>query len=316
LQENKTMPLSTESQAVLDILAKQGVKAFDELPVTEGRDYFNNLFAAKAEDRESLARVEELTIEVDAGSIAARLYAPASDTPLPVLVHYHGGGWVYMNLESHDGYCRKLAKRSGCAVLAVEYRKAPEYPFPIPFEDCYQALEWTQLNAAILGLDANRLGVVGDSAGGNLAAAVAIATRDRGGPPLRAQILTYPAVDATASQPSVTENEHAPLLGKAQMDWFWGHYVDIGTDKSEAYLSPLHAPNLDGLAAALVATAEFDPLRDEGNAYAKRLMDSGVDVEHLTFMGVFHGFMLMEKIIPQGAQLVDAQVAFIKQHLL
>lgn len=308
------MPLTAESEVVLKVLADQGIKALDELPAAAGRAYFNAVFKTKPEDQEACARVEELTIPVASGSIPARLYAPAASSALPVLVHYHGGGWVYMNLDTHDAYCRMLANRAGCAVLAVEYRKAPEFPFPIPLEDCYAALIWTAANAARLGLDPARIGVIGDSAGGNLAAAVSLMARDQHGPALKLQVLTYPAVDGTMSQPSISENAAAPLLGKPQMDWFWKHYNAKGADVKDARFSPLFAASHADLPPAFVSTAQFDPLRDEGAAYADKLVAAGVEVEYQPYDGVFHGFMLMSKIIPEGARLIGAQTAFIKRH--
>lgn len=309
------MPLTAESQLVLKVLGEAGVKALDEMPPAEGRAYFNAAFATKPEDQEACARVEALNIPVAGGSIPARLYAPATTGPLPVMVHFHGGGWVYMDLGTHDGYCRTLANRTGCAVVAVEYRKAPEHPFPVPLEDCFAALKWVAANAAQLGIDAARMGVVGDSAGGNLAAAVALLARDAGGPALRVQVLTYPAVDASMTQPSVTENAAAPLLGRPQMDWFWKHYNADKADLRDPRLSPLYAEDLSGLPPALLATAEFDPLRDEGEAYAGKLKSAQVVVEYHRYGGVFHGFLLMSKIIPEAARLIAAQVAFIKQYM-
>lgn len=309
------MPLTAESEAVLGQLAELGIRALDEMPPAEGRAYFNATFATQPDDQEPVARTEDLSILVAGGEIPARLYVPEGvDTP-PLLLHYHGGGWVYMNLETHDGYCRMLANRARVAVLAVEYRKAPEHPFPTPFDDSYAALEWAVANADRLGVDASRLGVVGDSAGGNLAAAVALAARDRKGPAVGVQILTYPAVDAAMSQPSIEENAAAPLLGKPQMQWFWHHYAGSTPPAADTRLSPLAAADLAGLPPALVSTAEFDPLRDEGDAYAARLAEAGVTVEHLRYPGVFHGFMLMAKVIPEGAALIDAQAAFIQRHI-
>lgn len=309
------MPLTAQSQAVLNVLAEQGIKALDELPPAAGRAYFNAAFATRPEDQEACARVEALSIPVAGGTIPARLYAPAVSGPLPVMVHFHGGGWVYMNLATHDGYCRTLANRTGCAVVAIEYRKAPEFPFPIPLDDCFAALKWVVAEAARLGLDATRVGVVGDSAGGNLAAAVSLLARDAGGPALRLQVLTYPAVDATMSQPSIAENAAAPLLGRPQLAWFWKHYNDHGADPRDARLSPLFAGDLGRLPPAFIATAEFDPLRDEGAAYASQLKAAGVAVDYRRYDGVFHGFLLMAKLIPEGAQLQEAQLAFIQQHL-
>ncbi len=309
------MPLTAESQLVLKVLSEMGVKALDEMPPAEGRAYFNAAFATKPEDQEACARVEELTIAVAGGTIPARLYAPAASGPLPVMVHFHGGGWVYMDLGTHDGYCRTLANRTGCAVVAVEYRKAPEFPFPVPVEDCYAALLWVVAQAGILGLDASRIGVVGDSAGGNLAAAVSLMARDQTGPALRLQVLTYPAVDATMSAASITENAAAPLLGRPQMDWFWKHYNTHKQDPRDARLSPLFAKDHSRLPPAFVCSAEFDPLRDEGEAYAGKLKNAGVVVEYHRYGGVFHGFLLMSKIIPEAARLIAAQVAFIKQYM-
>ena len=309
------MPLTAESQAVLKALAEQGVKALDELPAAAGRAYFNAVFKTKPEDQEACARVEELSIPVAGGTIPARLYAPQASGPLPMMVHFHGGGWVYLNLDTHDGYCRTLANRTGCAVVAVEYRKAPEFPFPIPLEDCFAALRWLVAQAGKLGLDPTRVGVIGDSAGGNLAAAVALLARDQAGPALKLQVLTYPAVDATMSQPSIGENATAPLLGRAQMGWFWQHYNKNAADGKDPRISPLYATDFSRLPPAFIATAEFDPLRDEGASYADKLKAAGVKVEYRRYDGVFHGFMLMAKIIPEGAQLIAAQTAFIKQHL-
>lgn len=310
------MPLTAESLAVLEVLKQNGVQALDALPAAEGREYFNAVFKTQPEDQEAIARVEDKQIPVAGGSIPARLYAPAARGPLPVLVHFHGGGWVYLNLDTHDGYCRQLANRAGCAIVAVEYRKAPEFPAPTAAEDCYAALQWVAANAAALGVDAARIGVIGDSAGGNLAAVAAQMTRDRNGPKLRAQILTYPAVDGTMSSASIKENATAPILGEREMRWFWNHYLG-GTkiDVKDPLVSPLYAKSLAGLPPAFVSTAEFDPLRDEGEAYAQKLKAAGATVEVRRYAGVFHGFMLMGKFIPEARQLVADQTAFVKQHL-
>lgn len=308
------MPLTAESEAVLNVLAEQGVKALDELPAADGRAYFNEVFKTKPEDQEPVARVQELSIAVDDGEIPARLYVPEGGPGLPVMVHFHGGGWVYLDLDTHDAYCRQLANRAGVAVLAVEYRKAPEHPFPTPVEDCYRALCWAASNAEDLGVDGNRVGVVGDSAGGNLAAAVTLMARDNGGPDIRLQVLTYPAVDAAMAHASIEENADAPLLGRPQMKWFWQHYVPKGSDVHQARLSPLYAESHENLPPAFISTAEFDPLRDEGEAYAKKLEAAGVEVDCRRYDGVFHGFMLMSKFIPEGAALIDAQAQFIGSH--
>ncbi len=310
------MPLSAESMAVIESLVAQNMPRLDELPVTEGRALFNTAFKTPAADQAPVARVEEKIIPVAGGTIAARLYAPASTQPLPVLIHYHGGGWVIMNLDTHDGNCRNLCNAAGVAVLSVEYRKAPEFKAPIPAEDCYAALEWVIAQAANLGIDAKRIGVVGDSAGGNLAAVVAQMARDRKGPTIKCQILTYPAVDATMSAASIKENANAPLLGEREMKWFWGHYVDGSSlPPRDPGVSPLFAASLAGLPPAFVSTAEFDPLRDEGEDYARKLEMAGVPVELTRYNGVFHGFALMGKFIPEGRQVLADQAVFIKKYL-
>ena len=210
------MPLTAECMAVLENMQANNVPAIKDLPYNESRALFNEIFKAKPEEQDPVDRIEELSIPVDGGEIPARLYAPNSDEPLPVMVHFHGGGWVIMNLDTHDVYCRLLANKAKCAVIAVEYRKAPEHKAPVAFEDCLAALNWVAANGAALGVDTSRMGVVGDSAGGNLAAAVAIAARDAGEPALKAQVLTYPAVDMTLSSPSIEENKDAPILGRVR----------------------------------------------------------------------------------------------------
>jgi len=308
------MPLTAESMAVLDILQQKGVHPLDHFAPAEGRPYFDAVFATPPEDREATAIVRELSIPVAGGTIAARLYAPKAG-PLPTLVHFHGGGWVYMGLETHDGYCRHLANAAQIAVVAVEYRKAPEYKAPVAVEDCWAALRWVLANAGDLGVDATRVGVIGDSAGGNLAAVVAQLARDAG-VALKCQVLTYPAVDATLSAASIKENATAPILGEKEMKWFYAHYLDgAKVGAKDPRVSPLYASSLAKLPPAFVSTAEFDPLRDEGEAYAGKLKAAGVAVECKRYAGVFHGFLLMSKVIPEGRQLIHDQLAFLKKQL-
>ena len=308
------MPLTAESLAVLDALQKAGMPALVAFEPAVGRPIFNEAFGTKPEDQEPVATVRELSIPVTGGEIPARLYAPAGSN-LPVVVHFHGGGWVYMGLGTHDGICRQLANHAQVAVVAVEYRKAPEFKAPTAVDDCLAGLKWVRENAASLGVDVSRLAVMGDSAGGNLAAAVALLARDAG-IPVKAQVLTYPAVDATLGSASIKENATAPILGEAEMKWFYGHYLDGASVNAKDWrVSPLFAASHAGLPPAFVSTAEFDPLRDEGEAYAAKLIASGVEVTAKRYLGVFHGFALMGKLIPEGRQVLADQVAFLKTHL-
>lgn len=250
-----------------------------------------------------VARVEPVSVALDGRRLDARLYVPegAGDQPLPLIVYYHGGGWVLGTLDTHDGTCRALARESGCAVLSVAYRLAPEHPYPEPFDDCYDALLWAADHAATLGCDPTRLAVAGDSAGGNLAAAVAIAARDRGGPALRHQLLIYPVTDCDYSFASYAENGGGEyFLGQAGMEWFWGHYLS-GRDLADAPMATvLKTADLSGLAPATVVVAEFDPLRDEGLAYAGRLSEAGVPVEQWVASGMIHGFFGMFEAVPDA----------------
>jgi acetyl esterase len=309
------MPLHSDAEATLRSFQEAGLPALDALPPTEARSVFGEAFRTPPEAQEPVGRVQELRIPGPAGEIPLRLYAPHADPSPPVLLHFHGGGWVICDLDTHDGVCRSLANAAGCAVVSVDYRLAPEHPYPAALEDCCAALDHVHRNAAELRLDASRLGVIGDSAGGNLAAAVALKARDAGGPALRVQILTYPALDPDCAHPSMGENAEGYFLTQSAMRWFWGHYMGSGADPRDPYLAPLYAPDLSGLPPALVVTAEYDPLRDEGEAYARRLEQAGTEVELCRFDGVFHGFALMGDTIASGRDALRLEAGFAKQHL-
>jgi acetyl esterase len=240
-----------------------------------------------------LAEVEDRRIPGAAGEIGVRVYRPEGRAPLPALVYFHGGGWVIGSLETHDGACRELANRVGCVVVSVDYRLAPESRYPAAAEDCYAATKWVAGNAQALGVDPARIGIGGDSAGGNLTAVVALMARDRGGPALRHQLLIYPVTDADFGRPSYRENAEGYLLTTKAMEWFWGHYVPDPAQRAEPYAAPLRAKDLAGLPPAFVITAEYDPLRDEGEAYAKRLQQAGVPTRLQRYDGAIHGFFAM-----------------------
>jgi acetyl esterase len=246
-------------------------------------------------------------IELEGRSLDARLYVPEGAGDRPALtLYYHGGGWVIGTLDTHDGTCRALAQKSGNAVLSVAYRLAPEHRYPAAADDCYDALVWAAANAESLGVDGSRLAVAGDSAGGNLAAAVAIMTRDRAGPALRHQLLIYPVTDNDFSLASYAENGSGDYyLSTDGMRWFWDHYLGETSAENAPLATVLRTANLSGLAPATVITAEFDPLRDEGIAYAEKLKAAGVAADAATAPGMVHGFFSMFEPVPDAWEWID-----------
>jgi acetyl esterase len=249
-----------------------------------------------------LAVVRDTSVPVDGGAIDVRIYEGEGKAPRPAFVYFHGGAWWLGDLEQGDALCRTIAAELGCSVVSVAYRLAPEHKFPVPFEDCFAATQWVARNAAELGVDAGRLAVGGGSAGGNLAAAVALAARDRSGPNLCFQLLDIPVTDVSMQAPSHTENAEGYLLTRAGMEQGWDHYLARPEDGRSPYASPLLAEDLRDLPPALVLTAEFDPLRDEGEDYARRLAGAGVPVTLRRFEGMIHGFAAMTKLLPQARE--------------
>jgi acetyl esterase len=300
----RDMPLDPQAKQLLDQMTAMGTPPLDSLPVPDARLLMESMRGLMG-DPEPIAHVEERAIPVpDGGTIPARLYRPSAPGPLPLLVYFHGGGWVLGGLESHDGVCRNLANQAGCAVLSIDYRLAPEHRYPTAAEDCWTALVWAAAHANELGADPARIAIGGDSAGGNLTAVVALLARDRKGPRLRFQLLIYPVTDHSYETPSYTENADGYFLTRSAMVWFWNHYLgdDAGTDR---LASPLRCPDLTGLPPALVVTAEYDPLRDEGEAYAKRLREAGVPTTLTRYDGMIHGFFTMGPLLDQGKRAVE-----------
>lgn len=240
---------------------------------------------------------EDLEVPGAAGALRVRLYRPTPATKLPLIVFFHGGGFVFCDLEVYDDLCRFLANFSGCALASVEYRLAPETRFPGGLEDCYSALQQLAGRATSLGLDGSRLAVAGDSAGGNLATATALLARDRQGPALRYQALLYPALEPTCSSVSQRAFAEGYLLSQAVMQWYWNCYLRSPEDAAQPYAAPLIA-DVSGLPPATIVTAEFDPLRDEGEAYADRLRAAHVPVVGRRYLGMIHGFASLPYLTP------------------
>ena len=240
---------------------------------------------------EQVARVENRTIPGPAGEIPVRIYTPQGSGPFPALVFFHGGGWVICNLDTHDGTCRSLANGAGCVVVSVDYRLAPEHKFPAAPEDCYAATQWVAKNAAELNVDASHIAIGGDSAGGNLTAVVAQMARDQGDPHLVFQLLIYPATNFRMDTPSIEENATGYFLTKDDMIWFMNHYLNGEEDKTNPLASPMLASDLSNLPPALIITAQYDPLRDEGELYGQKLKEAGVPVTISRYEGVIHGFV-------------------------
>lgn len=299
------MVLDPQAQLILDQMAAQGMPPMHMLTVEENREAFAAIVALGGEP-EAVGTAEDREIPGPLGSIPIRIYTPRGDGPFPVLVFFHGGGWVVGSLDSHDPVCRVLANEAGCIVVSVDYRLAPEHRFPAAAEDSYAATQWVAANAATIGGDPTRIAVGGDSAGGNLAAVVALMTRDRGTPRIAYQMLIYPVTDYySPGTVSYRENADGYLLTRDSMIWFWNHYTPHEADARNLYASPLQAADLSGLPPALVLTAEFDPLRDEGEAYAARLRAAGVPVEAERLAGMIHGCINMIGVLDAGRKILD-----------
>ncbi|MBU8919354.1 alpha/beta hydrolase [Bacillus sp. FJAT-29953] len=270
-------------------------------------------FSLLAGAPEEVAKVENRTIPVPGGEIPVRIYTPAGEGPFPALVYYHGGGWVIGNLDTVDVPCRMLANRAGCVVVSVDYRLAPEHKFPTAAEDSYAAAKWVAENAVSIQVDPERIAVGGDSAGGNLAAVVALMAREKGGPSFAYQMLIYPVTNHAYDTDSYRDNAEGYFLTKNTMVWFWNHYLRNEEDGQNPYASPLLAEDLSGLPPALVITAGFDPLRDEGEAYAERLKAAGVPVEATRYDGMIHGFFWMPGVLAEAHNAINQAANALKQ---
>ena len=313
------MPLDRATTQFMQSMAEGAdpdAKPLHEMTPEEARAFGSSL-ADTAGPAPAMARVEEHTLERDggsAGNVGLRVLVPI-DPPAGVIVYYHGGGWVIGSIDEFDTLARKLAERTSCAVVLVAYRLAPEHRYPVAADDAYAALEWTAANLQRIAGGEVPLFVAGDSAGGNLSAVVAVRARDRKGPEIALQILIYPVTDADFDRPSYTDPENALLLTREAMIWFWDHYVPDPARRAEPDASPLQTADLSGLPPAVVLTAEYDVLRDEGEAYAQRLADAGVPVDLRRYPGQMHGFFILQML--PGSELGYQQVVkAIRAHLV
>jgi acetyl esterase len=284
------MPLDPQVQELLARADADPTPPLEQLRPEDARRNMRRL-AEGLPRPEGLASVTDVSVPGGAGTLPARAYVPPGEGPFPGLVWFHGGGWVIGDLETHDALCRHLALAAASVVVSVGYRLAPEHPFPAAVEDAHASTVWVSRHADELGIDPGRLAVGGDSAGGNLATVATILARDRGTPPLRWQVLAYPITDCDLETSSYRDNATGRLLTRAGMEWFWRHYSPDPAAREHPLASPLRATDLAGLPPAYVLTAEYDPLRDEGEAYARRLIAADVACHLERYDGMIHGFL-------------------------
>jgi len=307
-------PLDPQAIAVIRFLAELAHPSLEKVRASEARRLYRESRAALRPPAPALPVVGDLNAEGTAGSIPLRLYRPSNGV-LPALIYFHGGGWVLGDLDTHDAVCRQIAAQAGVVVIAVDYRLAPEHPFPAAVDDCYGATAWISANAVALGVDNTRLAVGGDSAGGGLATVVTLMARS-GGPSLKYQILVYPVTDLRAQTESYSKYADGYLLTRNMMRWFIAQYVTTEDDVRDWRASPLLAPSVDGVPPALVITAGLDPLRDEGEAYARRLEEAGVAVDYMCLGGMVHGFLTMGGKIDTANRAVSHIASALRQRLI
>ena len=311
--------LDPEARFLLDLMdqaAANGRPKLSTLPYKEGRAGVDKLSEDSEAEPPEVASVGDGEFEGPRGLIKFRTYRPLGATagPLPTLIYYHGGGFVIGTIATHDSTCRRLANKSRCQVISIEYRLAPEHPFPAPIDDGLAAFRHIRDNAASFGADPARLAVGGDSAGGQMAAVVCQTCRDAGEAMPAFQMLIYPATDSSKESGSRKSFADGYFLTRELIDWFWKAHVPAGTDVTDLRLSPLLAKDFAGLPPAFVLTAGYDPLRDEGRAYADRLIDAGVKTTYVNYPGTIHGFFSLSRFLPQGIAANDEAAAVMAAH--
>jgi acetyl esterase len=311
------MPLDPLAQAYLDRLAATPRPKLRELPPELGRMGFAAMMSLVGPKDVPIGKIENMAMPGPEGDIALRLYTPVAvgGEALPAIVFFHGGGFMFGDLDTHDGLCRLLAMDSGVRVVAVNYRLAPEHKFPAAVEDAYAAVCWIEKNAADLGVDANSIAVAGDSAGGNLAAVVCQLAKAEEGPKIAAQLLMFPPTQFGGMFASLQEFAVGYLLEKKSIDWCHGNYILPGTDPNDPRLSPLLADDVNGLPPAYVMLGGCDPLHDEGLAYAQKLRTAGVEVTVADYPGMLHCFIYLQAVLPQAYTALAAAAKALRQTL-
>ena len=308
------MSLDPQIEYVLSLVEKAAYPEFWQLTPTQARQQFEKTAPILDARPVKLHRIENFTIPGPGGDIPIRSYMPRdSAEPLPVLVWYHGGGFVVGSLNSYDAICRWLSKHADCLVLSVDYRLAPEHPFPAAVEDSFAALQWAAQNAALLGGDPSRLAVAGDSAGGNLATVSSILARDTGNPELALQLLVYPGTAAVPESDSHHRFAQDRILSRKTIQWFYQQYLQNPADKSDFRYAPLLAENLSGLPPTLLILADHDPLYDEGLAYGERLRAAGNDIEIITYPGMVHAFFSMSNAVDAAKDALQRSATTLRQ---
>ncbi len=308
------MALHPQAKAFLDMLASSGAPPLEQLPLAEARAVRSEMVEASGPE-EPVAEVQNRSIPGPAEPIPVRVYRPIKKETLPALVFFHGGGFVICNLDTHDRVCRSLANASGCAVISVDYRLAPEHKYPAAVDDAYAATRYIAEHAAEFGVDPNRIAVGGDSAGGTLATVVSLLARDRGGPRLKFQLLIYPLVDFYDESPSMQQYSKDHFLTREGMDWFRETYLPSHEAGLEPSASPMNAARLQGLPPAMIITAECDPLRDQGEAYARKLQSAGVPVELKRYEGMIHPFFQFGGILDTAKVAMNDAASAVRRAL-
>jgi acetyl esterase len=314
LRAGPHMSLDPIMKAFLEQMTSQPAPKLNEVPPPVGREMMRAMIQLIGANDVPIGKVVNRTCPGPGGPIPIRFYSPVASggDPLPALIYFHGGGFVIGDLETHDGLCRMLANEGGVHVIAVDYRLAPEHKFPAAVEDAFAAVEWVEANASDLGIDANRLAVGGDSAGGNLAAVVAQMAKEKGAPSIAYQMLFFPVTQARANTKSMRDCAEGYFLERATMDWFFNNYLGASADTSDLRISPLLAKDVSGLPPAYVMLAGYDPLHDEGLAYAEKLKAAGVNVTVADYPGLVHDFIFFQAVLPQASEAMKSASAALK----